>query len=176
MKRRPDGSSRFATYRVGRRERLAVFPHPRLACPGRGSRPSRHPRDDASDGRGLRPAPALGNRRSSIIPLIPTALSASFLNETFVEVACAGCGRTQRVRASKVIPCNGYTSSWGRCKQNPDFKPPEVPDGWICVRESHAAGGFSGWTIRPATQEEKRSIERAKAIRDAGLIKRLQAN
>ena len=63
------------------------------------------------------------------------------INETFVEVACAGCGRTQRVRASKVIPCDGYTCSLGRCKQNPDFKPPEVLDGWICVHESHAAGG-----------------------------------
>lgn len=98
------------------------------------------------------------------------------INETFVEIACAGCGRTQRVRASKVIACDGYTCSLGRCKQNPDFKLPEVLDGWICIHEPYAAGGFSGWKIRPATQDEKRSIERAKAIRDAGLIKRLRAN
>ena len=88
----------------------------------------------------------------------------------FVEIACAGCGRTQRVRARKVVPCDGYTCSLGGCKKNPDFKLPIGPDGYVCVIKSHAAGAFSGWILRPATEEEKRSVQRAKQIRDATLV------
>lgn len=83
-----------------------------------------------------------------------------------IEVACAGCGRTQRLRASKVIPCGGYTCAYGSCKQNPAFHLPKVPEGCVCVLEMRAAGGFSGWTVRIANQEERRSIERAKTLRD----------
>ena len=43
-------------------------------------------------------------------------------SEAIVEIACAGCGRTQRIRARKVPPCDGYTCSLGSCKQNPNFK------------------------------------------------------
>jgi hypothetical protein len=89
------------------------------------------------------------------------------INKVFVEVACAGCGRTQRVRAVKVVPCDGYTCSWGGCKKNPDSKLPIVLDGYSCIIESNAAGGLSGWILRPATEEQKRSIQRAKWIRDA---------
>jgi len=90
-------------------------------------------------------------------------------NEDIVEIACAGCGRTQRIRARKVHPCDGYTCSLGSCKQNPNFKTPTAPPGWICLIEIGAAGGFSGWTLRPATEDEYLSIERAKSIRDAGM-------
>ena len=31
---------------------------------------------------------------------------------TIVEIACAGCGRIQRVRAAKVTPCDGYICSY----------------------------------------------------------------
>ena len=116
----------------------------------------------------------------------------------FVEIACAGCGRTQRVRARKVVPCDGYTCSLAGCKKNPDFKLPDVsvkygiaraqlivteynpiisdPDGYVCEIIPHAAGAFSGWILRPATEEEKRSVQRAKQIRDAALVQRLRVN
>ena len=87
----------------------------------------------------------------------------------FVEIACAGCGRTQRVRARKVVPCDGYTCSLAGCKKNPDFKLPDVPvkygiagtqlivteynpivsdpDGYVCelylMRRAHFRAGFS---------------------------------
>ena len=72
-----------------------------------------------------------------------------------VEIACAGCGRTQRVRACKVVPADGYTCGLGCCTRNPDFHLPRTPEGCVCVQELYAAGGFSGWTIRPATLEER---------------------
>lgn len=97
-------------------------------------------------------------------------------NPTFVEIACAGCGRTQRVRASKVIPCDGYTCSLSGCKKNPDFKVPPAPEGYVCTHIMNVAGGFSGWVIGLATDEDKRSIERAKAIRDAGRLMFLRRN
>jgi hypothetical protein len=90
-------------------------------------------------------------------------------SETIVEVACAGCGRIQRVRASKVIPCDGYLCSYTGCAKNPAFRLPEVPDGWICTFELNAAGVFSGWRVRRATTAEQRSIDRARAIREEGL-------
>ncbi|MEW6568230.1 MAG: hypothetical protein AB1449_08720 [Chloroflexota bacterium] len=96
--------------------------------------------------------------------------------ETPVEVACAGCGRTQRVRPSRITPCDGYTCALGGCKQNPDFKLPAIPEGWIRVLEVGAAGGFPGWRTRPATQAERQSVARAKAIRDAATRQRLRAN
>ena len=98
------------------------------------------------------------------------------MKEPLVEIVCAGCGRTQRVRASKVIACDGYTCSLGACKQNPDFKLPRPPEGFVCVLELHAAGGFSGWSIRPATDDDRRAVERARAIRDQGLMRNLRRN
>jgi hypothetical protein len=79
-------------------------------------------------------------------------------------------------RSKLPVRCDGYTCSLGSCKQNPDFKLPVVPEGWVCALELYAAGGFSGWTLRPARQDEQRSIERARAIRDAGMLKSLRAN
>jgi hypothetical protein len=42
--------------------------------------------------------------------------------------------------------------------------------------DMYAAGGFSGWTVRLASQDEQMSIERAKSIREAGILKSLQVN
>lgn len=92
-------------------------------------------------------------------------------SEPIIEVVCDGCGRTQRVRVSKIVPCQGYTCSLSSCKQNQDFKLPEVPHGFVRSITMNAAGGFSGWAIRLATDEELESIERAKAIRDAGIAR-----
>ena len=97
-------------------------------------------------------------------------------SETIVEVACAGCGRSQRVRASKVIPCDGYICSYTGCAKNPEFRLPDIPDGRLCAFELNAAGVFSGWRIRRVTPTEQRSINRAKAIQDEGfrLLKQRQ--
>jgi hypothetical protein len=45
-------------------------------------------------------------------------------------------------------------------------KPPRPPDGSICDIIMHAAGGFSGWTIRVATPDEAASLARARWLRD----------
>lgn len=90
-------------------------------------------------------------------------------NEPKIEIACAGCGRTQHVRPSKVIACDGYTCSLSSCKQNPDFRVPTPPEGFVCVIELYAAGGFSGWTIREASETQRQAVARARAIRDQAL-------
>jgi hypothetical protein len=51
------------------------------------------------------------------------------------------------------------------CTRKPDFHLPRTPEGCVCVQEMYAAGGFSGWTIRPATLEERAAIARARAMR-----------
>ena len=84
-----------------------------------------------------------------------------------VEIACAGCGRVQRVRKSKVVPCDAYTCALGSCNRNPGFKTPAPPEGYVCEHVLNAAGGFSGYRLRIATAEEERSVARARAIRDA---------
>src|SRR5580658_10234037 len=87
--------------------------------------------------------------------------------EPLTEVACAGCGRTQRLRKRRIIPCDGYTcAGWGHCKLNPSFSLPPVPEG--CVREmvSNAAGAFEGYRTRFATQEQSEAIARARRLRD----------
>ena len=90
-------------------------------------------------------------------------------DEPKTEIACAGCGRTQYVRPSKITKCDGYTCALGSCKQTPDFHVPTPPAGAVCVIEMHAAGAFSGWTVREADAEAWRSVERARAILAAGL-------
>ena len=85
--------------------------------------------------------------------------------EPLIEVACAGCGRTQRLRERRVVLCDGYTCGFGGdCAKNPRFVLPPVPDG--CVRHivPNAAGGFSGYNTRFATPEEIEAIARARDI------------
>ncbi len=86
-----------------------------------------------------------------------------------IKVACAGCGRTQSVRKSKVTPCEGYTCGLDCCKLNPDFKLPETPSGYIRQTIFGAAGSFFGWKFCVPTNEELQGMEGAKAIRDAGI-------
>lgn len=90
-------------------------------------------------------------------------------NSPTVEIACAGCGRTQRVRRSKVVSCDAYICALGSCKQNPSFKTRAPPDGYVCEHVLNAAGGFSGYRLRIATPEQARAVARAKAIRDAAV-------
>jgi len=85
--------------------------------------------------------------------------------EPLVAVACAGCGRTQRLRERKVVSCDGYTCGFGGyCAQNPRFVLHPVPHG--CVRHivPNAAGAFSGYNTRFATQEEIEAIARARNV------------
>ena len=90
-----------------------------------------------------------------------------------IEIACQGCGRTQTVRKSKLVPCDYYTCSFD-CKANPDWAHPYRPEGFVRVAHMHAAGAFYGHEIRPATEDEKASIDRAEAIRSAGLRQLLE--
>lgn len=85
-----------------------------------------------------------------------------------VTVVCAGCGREQHIRKSKVLKCDLYTCSLGSCKLNPDWKP-ERPLNAVMVIEMNAAGGFSGIRFKLPTADDLASIERARAIRDAAL-------
>jgi hypothetical protein len=62
------------------------------------------------------------------------------------------------------------------CTRKPDVHLPRTPEGCVCVQEVHAAGGFSGWTIRPATLEEREAIARARAIRAAAMGDPFQAD
>jgi len=75
--------------------------------------------------------------------------------EPLIAVACAGCGRTQRLRERRVVLCEGYTCGFGgHCAKKSRFVLLAVPDG--CVRTSfpNAAGAFSGYNTRFATAEE----------------------
>ena len=83
------------------------------------------------------------------------------------EIRCQGCGRAQHVRRLQV--CDGYTCSLGSCRLNPEFKIPEHQEGFICELVMNAAGGFSGYRIRVASEEDLQSVARARAIRDAGI-------
>ena len=85
------------------------------------------------------------------------------------EVACVGCGRTQRLRKRKIIPCDGYTCALDSCKINPSFSLPPVPEGCVRRIEFGTAGAFSGYSTRFATQEELEAIARARRIRDYAL-------
>jgi hypothetical protein len=78
--------------------------------------------------------------------------------------SCIGCGRTQRLRKNKVVPCDGYLCGVGYCKQNPKFALPAIPEG--CVRRTvqNAAAGFSGYTTRFGTPEELAAVSRARDI------------
>jgi hypothetical protein len=84
-----------------------------------------------------------------------------------VEIGCQGCGRTQHVRRLEV--CGGYTCSLGSCRLNRDFKIPEPQDGFIGELVVYAAGGFSRYRIRVASDEDLQAVARAGAIRDAGV-------
>ena len=63
--------------------------------------------------------------------------------ESLVAVAGAGCGRTPRLRESKVVLCDGYTCGFGgHGVKNPGFILPTVPDGCVRHNVAHAAGAF----------------------------------
>ena len=91
-------------------------------------------------------------------------------NEPRITITCAGCEKTQTVRAAKVLRCDYYTCG-KNCNVNSTFEHSEVPNGFIHLETMNAAGNFTGHTIRPATIEESQSLLRARALIDAYLQK-----
>lgn len=91
-----------------------------------------------------------------------------------ISVSCAGCGRTQVLRQSKVCPDTQYFTCSGSCKLNPLWRHPHKPEGFVQVQRMNAAGSFWGHEIRPATVSELASISRAKAIETEGLKRILE--
>ena len=89
--------------------------------------------------------------------------------EPLTEVACEGCGRVQRLRKRKIVPCDHYTCGWGGdCVKNPQFSLPMVPEGCIRHHVPNAAGAFNGYSTRFATPEEAAAIARARDILERG--------
>lgn len=85
-----------------------------------------------------------------------------------IKIDCVGgCGKSQFVRPTKITR-NFTHIGCGRCegwRQLHDSMMP-VPDG-MCLEHSYGvAGGFVGMRLRIATQEERASIGRARALLD----------
>lgn len=90
-------------------------------------------------------------------------------NSEQITIECFGCKRTQTLRKSKLIKCDYYTCSLGSCKLNPDLEIPHK-EGYMVVTEHNVAGGFCGINFRKQSQEDLESINRAKQIKNLGLI------
>jgi hypothetical protein len=91
-------------------------------------------------------------------------------SETIVEVACAGCGRIQRVPASKLIDCDGYICSYTGCATNPEFRLPEPPRAGSapsrCMPPGRSPAGQSAAPHRPSNAQSgapRRSARRGSA-------------
>lgn len=80
-----------------------------------------------------------------------------------VTINCAGCDKTQTLRPRKVERCDGYYC--GACS----FRAPTPPDGYVVHIISNAAGGFWGYRMQVADPETQAALQRARALRDAGL-------
>jgi hypothetical protein len=88
--------------------------------------------------------------------------------EPLVEIACNDCGRVQRVRQRKVIPCDGYLCGGMSCNKNPHFRLPPVPEGYFREFVYRAAASFSEYNTRFATPEQIAAVARAKEILKRG--------
>jgi hypothetical protein len=85
-----------------------------------------------------------------------------------ITISCTGCGRTQSLRLSKLVRCDGYWCGLGYCVVHPEVTHPPAPAGSICELMPYAAGSFSGHTIRPITDSERMAVKRAQRLRDRG--------
>lgn len=82
------------------------------------------------------------------------------------EVYCdGGCGKTQSVRPRHVRP-----ATWYVCGQVCEIRLPPKDQRLVRIIEYNAAGGFTGVTDRIPTIEERKSVERAGALRDIARI------
>lgn len=91
-----------------------------------------------------------------------------------VSVACAGCGRTQTLRKSKVCRVSQYFTCSYACKHDSTWAHPYKPEGFVQVIRINAAGGFYGHEIREASDDERASLKRAQAIDVEGQKQRLE--
>jgi len=80
------------------------------------------------------------------------ALQMSRRLQPVPTVKCAGCDKTQRIRAANIRPADFYA-----CSDACADKVPRII-GTIRVVEHHACAGFYGYTDRKPTAEELRSI------------------
>ena len=81
-----------------------------------------------------------------------------------ITVECAGgCGKTQSVRQSRIVPADHYFCS--AC--DPPTTP--RPAGYICTWYHNAAGSFRGVSTRPGTPDELAGVARARQILYRGL-------
>lgn len=80
-----------------------------------------------------------------------------------LTIKCAGCDKTQPLRPRKVERCDSYYC--GAC----GFRAPAPPDGSVIYTVMHAAGGFWGYRMQVADPETQAALQRARALRDAGL-------
>jgi hypothetical protein len=89
--------------------------------------------------------------------------------EPLTEIVCAGCGRTQRLRERKIVPCEGYTRGIAKCAKNPQFRLPRIPEGFVRHIIVNAAGAFKGYNTHLATPEDQAGLARARNILKSGL-------
>lgn len=80
-----------------------------------------------------------------------------------VTIKCAGCDKSQTLRPRKIERCDGYYC--GKC----GFRAPTPPDGYVVITTMNAAGGFRGYRLQEADPETQAALQRARAVRDAGL-------
>ncbi len=77
-------------------------------------------------------------------------------------VVCVSCHATNTVRTARVIPCGYYAC--GPCERLGRVQHAARRDGEILLVTINAAGGFWGYTVRTATQEESDAVARAKGL------------
>ena len=78
-------------------------------------------------------------------------------------VKCAGCDKTQRVRAAYIRPADFYACSYACADKVRRMI------GTIRVIAYNACAGFCGYTDRKPTMEELRSIAKAQKIKELGV-------
>ena len=79
-------------------------------------------------------------------------------------VKCAGCDKTQGVRAAHIRPADFFACS--------DVCANKVPRklGTVRIVEQNACAGFSGYTDTKPTAEELRGIEKAQKLKELGMV------
>jgi len=86
-----------------------------------------------------------------------------------VHITCSFCGKEhpsacRPATAERVKKQHQYIV----CPDCEQHRPPKAEDE-VLVIDIHGFCGWVGWTIRKATPEDIASMERARAIRDAGI-------
>ena len=77
-----------------------------------------------------------------------------------ISVTCESCGKTKSFRAGRVAVNDYYLCD--PCDRADLYEHPPEPEGQIRIIDFFAAKGFTGFTTRLPTPDEKLAIERAK--------------